>query len=84
MDLIRASGTSIYLHLPPEKLAERLLNETDHRPVIKEAENLTDLTLLIREKLTKREKFYIQANYIVSADKLVEEIVDEITCLLTP
>lgn len=83
IDTIVNSGKSIYLQLTPEKLAERLYSEKNHRPIIKSCENKEDLLDLIANKLKEREKFYKRANYIVDADKTVAEVVNEIIDLLT-
>jgi shikimate kinase len=64
MQIMNQHGVSIYLKSTPEKLAERLLNAKNTRPLIK---NITkeELPLFIKGKLTEREPYYNQSTYIV-------------------
>jgi shikimate kinase len=65
MDLIKRNGVSIYLQMTPEALYSRLVHAKRLRPLLA---NLTENELLefIKEKLTVREPYYKQSDYIVS------------------
>ena len=63
MAWIKNNGLSIYLKAPSQWLAERLLPEMEHRPLIKDL--LPEmLPAFIQDKLTQREPFYLQADLI--------------------
>jgi shikimate kinase len=69
MDIMNAFGTTIYIHMPPEALKDRLINSRTERPLIKgksEPELLDYITAL----LEKREKFYSRAELIVDGINL--------------
>lgn len=63
MAWIKATGFSIYLKATPFLLAERLLPEMSHRPLIRDLDP-TQLEDFIREKLADREPYYLQADMI--------------------
>jgi shikimate kinase len=62
-------GISIYLKSSPIKILERLVNETNKRPLIKDL-NKTELEFYITEKIKEREFFYHQAKIILEVDDL--------------
>ncbi len=63
MDIMLKHGIVIYLKLPPSVLANRIKNSNYKRPLLLNKENLEEY---IKENLAQREKFYLQANYIVN------------------
>ena len=60
------NGTTVYLKATPALLAERLLNEKDRRPLIKDIQN-DQLPRFIEQKLRGRELFFNKAKIIVDA-----------------
>jgi shikimate kinase len=71
-DLIRImnkSGTTIYIKLPPEALAMRLLNSKTERPLIK-GKSEKELLDYIHLKLEERDFYYNQASHTVDGINL--------------
>lgn len=80
--LLREEVISIYLKTSIDELYDRLLNETQKRPllILKEAEELKEY---IAKHLFERSYFYNQAKYTISTDgKSIDEIVLEIQKIL--
>lgn len=69
INIMRNSGTVIYINVEPEILRDRLSSAKAHRPLLA---NKTDEELLdfIKGKLAERDSFYRQAQLIVDGDKL--------------
>jgi shikimate kinase len=76
MDVMNASGTTIYLKSDPEVLAERLNFCKQNRPLIKD-KSLDELRIYVVDKLAEREKWYNQAQIIfpLTATKNKNELV---------
>ena len=68
LPLINQHGLSVYLKLPPELLAERLKNESDNRPLLKDLSDSERLQF-IQSKLAERTPYYEQANVIIDVQK---------------
>ncbi len=68
MDRLNEIGTTIYLKLEPEFIVKRLLESKIKRPLI---ENLSEKQVeeFVIDKLTIREKYYLQANVEIRADR---------------
>ncbi|MEX0312946.1 MAG: shikimate kinase [Allomuricauda sp.] len=80
--ILEKSDHSIYLQLPVSVLVDRISNEKETRPLVK---NLTDdeLPEFIGKHLFERRQFYSQAKHIINCDKKsLEELVTEIQKLL--
>ncbi|MDQ3190298.1 MAG: shikimate kinase [Bacteroidota bacterium] len=74
MNIINASGISIYLKLSVETLYGRLKNAKHTRPLLENLEG-DKLKSTIRTKLAEREPFYSLSNYKVKAKDLnLEEL----------
>jgi shikimate kinase len=69
MDIMIAHGTTIYIHLPPEALKDRLINSRTERPLIK-GKSESELQDFISGLLKKREKFYSRAEITVNGINL--------------
>jgi shikimate kinase len=68
MKYINDHGISIYLKLPAEVLAERLEeSHANKRPLLSERKG-EELLRFIREGLSNREPFYLQATFSVSGE----------------
>ncbi len=72
MDRLNEIGTTIYLKLEPEFIVKRLLESKIKRPLI---ENLSEKQVeeFVIDKLTIREKYYLQANVEIRADRFACE-----------
>ncbi len=73
MEVMNATGLTIYLKLSPQVLNDRLCSSKSQRPLVanKNGEELLDY---IAEKLSERESFYTKAKVI--ADGTVWEVQD--------
>ena len=69
MELMNQHGTTIYLKVDVEELANRLETQMSTRPLLKD-KTREELNDFIRENLTKREPYYSKAKLIVSAENL--------------
>jgi len=72
MDWINAHGRSIYIQLPPKTLAQRLSNEKNKRPLLRDKTG-DELVAFIDQKLSEREKFYKKASIIADGHSLNAE-----------
>jgi shikimate kinase len=76
MDLINASGISVYFEMAPASIAHRLKNARKLRPVIMEIQN-EDLLDFITEQLSLREAYYKRAHITVKAEDLKLDLLIE-------
>jgi shikimate kinase len=74
---MNAHGKTVYLKLAPKTLADRLQNEKDERPLLRERHGEA-LVQFIAEKLQEREPFYNKANIIANGLSLTAEKVEEL------
>jgi shikimate kinase len=77
MDWMNAHGKTVYIKLSPKTLADRLENEKDKRPVLREHHG-DDLVVFIAGKLTEREMFYNQATIVADGLSLTAEKLEEL------
>lgn len=76
---LKEIGTTIYLKISPENLADRLWVGRKKRPLISQIETVEDLVDFIRTKLEEREEYYLQADFVIDVNgKASCEVVDEI------
>jgi shikimate kinase len=62
-------GTTIYLQASPQEILEKVMNETEERPLLKKL-NESELLFFIEQKLKEREPFYKQAKHILDTNSL--------------
>ncbi|PID93172.1 MAG: shikimate kinase [Bacteroidetes bacterium] len=74
MDIMNASGQTVYLQLDPAILCKRLLESRTRRPLI-EGLGPKELEDYVSRTLKKRESYYRQAAYIVDGSSLDAEKV---------
>ena len=69
MDIMLATGLTVYLKMTPVQLTSRLLESTGQRPLLK---NIPDdkLNEFISKKLASREKWYNKANVTLEGKNL--------------
>ncbi len=74
---LNSFGVTVYLKCSTDVLVQRLKNGREDRPLIK---GLDDSALhhFVSEKLAERSIYYEQAQFVVDADKEVQEIIQEI------
>lgn len=78
MDLMNRSGETVYLKMSVKNLFKRLVNEKDHRPLIR-GKNESELKRYIKDKLKEREIFYLKAHFAIKGDSL--DLEDLLTLL---
>lgn len=68
------NGTTVYLSASPQCIYQRLIDEKNKRPLVKNL-NGQELLSYIEEKLQERELYYRQASVILQADEMREDFV---------
>jgi shikimate kinase len=69
LDLMKDSGTTIWLNTPVAVLLQRLSKEKQHRPLLKNIDD-DDLRQTIIKKLGTRKIYYEQAHIILHSEEL--------------
>lgn len=64
LDWMKQHGIVVYLQVPPGVVAARLSNAKNDRPLLQHKTG-EELLQFVTQKLTEREKFYLQAHQIV-------------------
>lgn len=70
-------GYTVYLKATPTNLLQRVLHETDKRPLLKKT-NPEELLFFIEKKLQERECFYEGANLKLEADSISDATINDI------
>ncbi|CAN5245915.1 shikimate kinase [soil metagenome] len=78
MEFLNEFGTTIYLRSAPQNIYQRLVNETEKRPLIKNLQH-SELLFYIDQKVKEREAFYLQAKKIIDVDHLPDNFIPELT-----
>lgn len=76
MDWMNAHGKTVYIKLSPKTLANRLENEKDQRPVLRDHGD--NLGAFITGKLAERDKFYDRASIIADGLSLTAGKVEQL------
>ncbi len=76
MDWMNAHGKTVYIKLSPKTLANRLENEKDQRPVLRDHGD--NLAAFIAGKLAERDEFYEQAAVIADGLSLTAGKVEQL------
>lgn len=83
VEKMKEKGRVVYLKLDPENLAKRLWVKRRNRPLISTCQTMEELQRKLSNLLTQRERFYLQADFVLEVkDKASCEIVDELVELL--
>jgi shikimate kinase len=77
MDWMNALGKTVYIKLTPKTLADRLENEKEERPLLKEHHGEA-LVAFIADKLADREHFYKQATIVANGLSLTAEKLEQL------
>ena len=72
---MKNAGTVIYLKASPEFILNRVMDEKEKRPLLKKV-NTAELLYFIEKKLGEREKFYLEADHILDAERLIKNSLD--------
>jgi shikimate kinase len=72
LDFIKKNGISIFLRAEVGLLVRRLSSVRKKRPLLQEIRN-GELADYITKQLEEREKYYLQADFILSGDEISEE-----------
>ena len=72
MDWMKEHGTIVYLKASPDYILERVMDETEKRPLLKKV-NASELLFFIEKKLKEREPVYMQADYVLEVTGLTNE-----------
>ena len=79
LEFMKDNGLTVYLHMHPKSLANRLKNARRLRPVIRDIPN-DDMPGFVEQQLSEREPYYRQAHIIVKGEDLdLEGLVDLIS-----
>ena len=76
MDRMNDRGTTIYLKTTPALILERVKDEINQRPLLKNL-NEAEILFFIEKKLKEREPVYRQAKITVQVDQLHENYLKE-------
>lgn len=77
MQWMNQQGITIFIDEPIDILVSRLKKEKDHRPLIKQL-NDVELNNFLTQKLAERKAFYDQAKYCLNSDKLSTQPIVEL------
>jgi shikimate kinase len=69
LDWMKQHGMVIYLKASPKYILERVMDETEKRPLLKKI-NASELLFFIEQKLKEREPVYLQADHILEVNDL--------------
>ena len=69
MEWMNEHGITIYLKPSITTLADRLINETQNRPLIKDMDR-TELLVYTEKKVIEREVHYLKANLVLPEEKI--------------
>ncbi|MEO1713379.1 MAG: shikimate kinase [Bacteroidota bacterium] len=76
---IKERGVCIYLKTTPETLAQRLLSESAHRPLLQAYNTKETLSQFLSEMIRKREQWYLQADVIFQVPEAPLEATQHLT-----
>lgn len=75
MDWMLKNGTTVYLKGAPQYLLDRVMDETEKRPLVKNV-NPSELLFFIQQKLKEREPVYNRASVILDVETLNENSLE--------
>ncbi|MCW1734791.1 shikimate kinase [Anaerorudis cellulosivorans] len=70
MEVMKKAGTTVYIQVDPEELANRLLASKTIRPLIA-GKSREELIPFIDNQLRERERYYNKADLVIKRDKLI-------------
>lgn len=69
LEWMKQHGSVIYLKASPDYILERVMDETEKRPLLKKI-NPSELLFFIEQKLKEREPVYLQADHVLEVTSL--------------
>jgi shikimate kinase len=69
---MKEHGIVFYLKASPEYILERVMTETEKRPLLKKV-NTSELLFFIEQKLKEREPVYLLADYVLEVTDLAKD-----------
>lgn len=72
MQWMKEHGSVIYLKASPEYILDRVMDETEKRPLLKKV-NSSELLFFIQKKLKEREPVYLEADYVLDVTDLSKD-----------
>lgn len=76
MEVMNRAGLTVYFKMSPRKLALRLEHGKAKRPLLKD-KNEEELIAYIRENVTRREAYYLQAKLIIDCEGVSDTYIAE-------
>lgn len=73
---IKSEGKVIYLKARADSILEKVMQETEKRPLIKDV-NQSELLFFIEKKLGEREPFYAKADFTLRVENLNDKSLNE-------
>lgn len=70
MEVMKKAGTTVYIQVDPEELADRLLASKTIRPLIA-GKSKEELIPFIDKQLQERERYYNKADLVIKSDRLI-------------
>ena len=70
MEVMKQAGTTIYIQVDPEELADRLLASKTIRPLIA-GKSKEELIPFIDKQLQERKRYYNKADLVIKSDRLI-------------
>ncbi|HEY5391675.1 MAG TPA: shikimate kinase, partial [Hanamia sp.] len=83
MNWMKEHGKVIYLEASPQNILERVMDEKNKRPLLKEL-NASELLFFIEKKLGEREPFYSKADHIFNVSTLDEKSLNLVADITQP
>ncbi|MBS1733914.1 MAG: shikimate kinase, partial [Bacteroidetes bacterium] len=77
MEWMNEHGFTVYLTAPASFLLQRIMDEKEKRPLVKNV-NEAELLFFVEQKLKEREPFYRQAKLVLDAAALDENSLEQI------
>lgn len=74
MEWMKAQGIVFYLKANAQLILEKVMNETEERPLLKKI-NPAELLFFIQKKLKEREPYYSKADFILDTQDLNEDSI---------
>lgn len=78
MEWMNEHGFTVYLTAPASFLLQRIMDEKEKRPLVKNV-NEAELLFFVEQKLKEREPFYRQAKLVLDASALDENSLEQIS-----
>lgn len=72
MEKMNELGTTIHLHAEPDQIYQRIISETEKRPLLKKMQP-SEIRLFIEQKLKEREPAYHKAKFVVDTKSINED-----------